>query len=320
MTNFPAPELLVGVDVGGSKTHIRIERADTGAILHDTIHSSTGWAGLSDSDRAHALATLVETSTAGRGTVASLVAGVHGNDSREQEEVLQTPIRSQYPIVRILNDSHLLVLAHGSPSGTGLIAGTGSSATSIQSDGEALTVGGWGWLLGDEGGAVGIVRDAARQVLHAYDSEQVDPLTNLLLMGLEVDHPHGLQHRLTATEPREWARAAEQVFAALEVGSMRAQAVIDAHAEAMAGMIELLARRGGDVSTVVCAGGVITNQPVLFEAVRASIKARVCATRDVVLLKEPPVSGAIILARKLYQASEREHRRVDVTEKRSALN
>lgn len=294
-------DILVGIDVGGSKTHIRVECADGNGRLVDHVHSSTGWAGLTDRERADALATLVEETVANRGRAVGVVAGVHGNDSPEQEVVLRQPLASRYPIVQVLNDSHLLILAFGKDSGTGVIAGTGSSATATMKGHSAITVGGWGWVLGDEGGAVGLVRDAARQVLDAYDRIEDDPLTTLLLTALDVDHPHALQHMLSTTEPRLWAKAAIEVFNAERAGSERARRVIHTHARAMAEMVRLLQARGGDTDTVVCAGGVIANQAVLFAAFETQLRALLGSSIEIALLRDPPVTGAINLARSLYQ-------------------
>ena len=292
--------ILVGVDVGGSKTHIRLELARTGEQHDDLILTSTGWAGMTDHLRATTLAEAVAEAVGGR-PVAALVAGVHGNDSPEQAAILSAPLNRAYPVVEVINDSHLLVLAHGLEAGTGVTAGTGSSATSISPRSEALTVGGWGWVLGDEGGGAGLVRDAARQVLDAYDRDEDDPLVPALLKALSLTHPHALTHRLGNTEPREWAMVAPVVFTAQAVGSPRAARVIKDHAQAMAAMVALLGKRGGDVSTIVCAGSVFSNQPIFVEAFSAAVAELVPGNRAVALLREPPVIGALNRARERYR-------------------
>jgi len=291
--------LVVGADVGGSKAHVRIESITDRAVVVEQVLTNTGWAGRTDGARAELLARMIAQVADGAGRIAAVVAGVHGSDSAEQQAILSAPLEKLYPRVSVLNDSNLLVPAQGLRSGTGVAAGTGSSATSIGRDGRILTVGGWGWILGDEGGGVGLMRDAARQVLDAFDREEEDPLCDLLLEALSVTHPHGLSHHLATTDPRLWAAAAPVVFAALAAGSHRARIVIEAHAEAMAGMVELLARRGGDVDTVVAGGGVLVNQPKLFEAFAKAVRRRLARPVSIVLLNEPPVVGAVNLAHEL---------------------
>jgi N-acetylglucosamine kinase-like BadF-type ATPase len=290
-------QLIVGVDVGGSKTHIRVENAVCGAVLVDEIHESTGWSGLDDVTRATTLSAIVEAAVEKRGRVLSLVAGVHGNDSPEQEEVLSAPLMARYKHVRVLNDSHLLILAHGRFAGTGVIAGTGSSATATVGDNGVVTVGGWGWILGDEGGAVGLVRESAREVLDAYDRQEQDPLAERLLAHFKIDNPHGLAQMLGSVEPRVWAKAAHIVFDAAENGSARAKRIVTMHAAALGRLVGLLKERGGNIDTIVCAGGVITAQPLLFSAFEREVRALTGSDTEIVLLTEPPVIGALNLAR-----------------------
>lgn len=302
MSEFETP-LLVGIDAGGSKLHIQVASALDGALLLDEVQPNAGWANLDDVTRADILVSVVENATTHRGQVSIVVAGVHGNDSPQQEAVLRAPLAARYPVVRVLNDSNLLILAHGKTSGTGVIAGTGSSATATMGD-NALTVGGWGWIFGDEGGAAGIVRDAARHVLAAYDLDESDPLSTALLSYFGLDHPHGLTHVFSTLEPREWAKAASLVFMAADQGSARASKVIEHHAIALAELIALLKRRGGDVDTVVCAGGVITSQPLLFNAFSREVRRLVGASTEIALLLEPPVRGALNLARQIHITSQ----------------
>lgn len=302
MSDFQTP-LLVGIDAGGSKIHIQIASALDGQILADDVQPNTGWANLDDATRADILLSTVQTTAAPFGTPVVIVAGVHGNDSPEQEAVLRGPLSAHYPVVHILNDSSLLILAYGKSSGTGVIAGTGSSATATVGD-TTLTVGGWGWIFGDEGGAVGIVRDAAKQVLDAYDTGEPDPLSEALLAHFGLDHPHGLTHAFSTIDPRIWSQAAPLVFEAAEHGSARARKIIDDHALALAELVALLQRRGGDVETIVCAGGVITGQPALFNAFTREVRRLLGASTETALLTDPPVRGALNLARQIHITSQ----------------
>lgn len=302
MSDLKTP-LLVGIDAGGSKMHIQVASALDGRLLADEVRPNDGWANLDDATRADILLATVKTAVAPFGQPTVIVAGVHGNDSPEQEAVLRGPLAAHYPVVRILNDSNLLILAYGKSSGTGVIAGTGSSATATVGD-TALTVGGWGWIFGDEGGAVGIVRDAARQVLDAHDKGERDPLNEDLLGHFGIDHPHGLTHAFSTIEPRIWAQAAPLVFKAAERGSLRARKIIDDHALALAELVALLQQRGGDVQTIVCAGGVITGQPALFTAFTREVRRLLGASTETALLTDPPVRGALNLAKHIHITSQ----------------
>ncbi|WP_189426263.1 N-acetylglucosamine kinase [Devosia pacifica] len=291
--------LLVGLDVGGSKTQVQITDLD-GVTLSEQTIPNTSWALRSDADRAQILRDVAVNAVSGEaGEVVALVAGVHGSDSVSQQEILTAPLAEAFARVRVVNDSSLLVPASGRRSGTGVTAGTGSSATATTGNGTEIMVGGWGWVLGDECGAVGLVRDAAREVLSAYDAAEDDGLVDALLDALDITHPHALSHRLATGEPREWSVHARVVFSACQAGSPRAARVIESHAEAMTQMVHQLERRGGDVAAVVCAGGVMSNHQQMFSAFADSMHRRFGDRSQVLLLDVPPVAGAVNLARQL---------------------
>ncbi len=54
------------------------------------------------------------------------------------------------------------VPAAGYADGIGVVSGTGSIAVARTAEGRMLAAGGWGWILGDEGSAPALVREAAQ--------------------------------------------------------------------------------------------------------------------------------------------------------------
>jgi hypothetical protein len=78
----------------------------------------------------------------------------------------------------IANDTHLLAapvrLYKDVETCVTVIAGTGSIVVSFRDSGglqELGRVGGWGWLLGDEGGGFHVGREAIRKALTAYETK-----------------------------------------------------------------------------------------------------------------------------------------------------
>ena len=94
------------------------------------------------------------------------------------------------------------------------------------------------------------------------------------------------------------------MFEAAERGSLRARKIIDDHALALAELVSLLQRRGGDVETIVCAGGVITGQPALFNAFTREVRRLLGASTETALLIDPPVRGALNLAKHIHITSQ----------------
>jgi N-acetylglucosamine kinase-like BadF-type ATPase len=296
VTEEKAPWRVAGVDVGGTK--VRILSATRDAPVTDTTIDNLGWLSLDDRGRAQSLTALIKDNVEDPGALAALVVGVSGADSSIQRRILQDALREQVPHALVVNDSQLVVPAEGVASGTGVIAGTGSSASSRDAEGNLFTVGGWGWFIGDEGGATGIVREAAREVLDAYDTDDGrDPLSPILLAALHVTHPHAMSQVFTKIDPRTWAaQGCPAVFRALEEGSERARRVIAHQARGLAALVRVVDLRGGDTSTIVTAGGVITHQPVFLDAFTRAVHVLTHRSPRITLLAHPPAQGAIELA------------------------
>ncbi|MBB2910293.1 N-acetylglucosamine kinase-like BadF-type ATPase [Streptosporangium becharense] len=284
----------VGVDVGGTKTHWRA--VSSHAVVADRIVPSVLGAGIGD---------LAEWLAAGLRELEipcdALGVGAHGCDSpalcRRLREELGHRLGAP---VRVMNDAHLLPYAAGEPGAIGVIAGTGSVAAGTLPGGEPLLAGGWGWALGDEGSAAGLVREAVRAVLRDHDAGlPADELATGLLAALHADEVPALSQALaSAPGAEEWGRHAQVVFAAAEAGSRTAARVVEEGGQALAALVETLISRGARASAVVAAGGVITKQPRLFAALADAVAAR-HPDLPVTLLATDPVAGAVRLAQEL---------------------
>jgi len=67
---------------------------------------------------------------------------------------------------------------------------------------------------------------------------------------------------------------------------------------ALAGLIGVLISRGADASHVVIGGGVVVEQPLLFDAFVAAM-SKVSPASEITLLRAPPVNGALAIAERL---------------------
>jgi N-acetylglucosamine kinase-like BadF-type ATPase len=168
-------------------------------------------------------------------------------------------------------------------------------------DGSLVQVGGWGAVLGDEGGSAGLVREAARAVWAAHDrGEEPDALAAGLVAAFEVPEVPALGAALERAQDvsAEWGRHAPVVFAAAEAGSHLARTVIAEGGRALAALVARLTARGVAVDDVVVAGGTILAQPLLYDAFTTALADSVPAARPQPL-RMPPVEGAVALARPL---------------------
>jgi N-acetylglucosamine kinase-like BadF-type ATPase len=287
--------MLVGIDIGGTKTEIV---ASAGADQSSISMPTNDWRGRSNGERdAARLVAAVLGLTSGRQPDV-VVAGAHGCDTDDDRERMQASLaRALTGTVLVLNDSELLLPAAGKQRGISVISGTGSIAVARSEDRRMLAAGGWGWFLGDEGSASGLVREAARGVRASLDAgETLEPLGRDLLAAVGVASPVELGRALGELgSAASIGRFANLIFDAADAGSAIASRVIADGGRALAALADRLVARGADGGDVVTGGGVISRQPRLFEAFRKAL-AEVRPALTPTLLTEPPVIGALALA------------------------
>lgn len=292
--------LVVGIDVGGTKTHLRAFAGDTPVADH--VRSSSGWRPHDPVAAAGWLAALAADALPTGTRPSALAVGGHACETPRQCDQIRTALQLHFDApASVVGDAELLVPAAGLDKGVGLVAGTGSVAVGRFPDGRPVQVGGWGAVLGDEGGAAGLVREAARAVWAAHDrGEEPDALATGLVASFEVAEVPALGAALERAKDisAEWGRHAPAVFAAAEAGSALARTVIAEAGVRLASLVERLAARGVPVDDVVVAGGTILAQPLLYDAFTAALDDRVPTARPQTL-RVPPVEGAVALARSL---------------------
>lgn len=291
---------MVGVDVGGTKTHLRAVTGDD--VVADHVRATSGWRPHEPVAAARRLADLVREALPSGALPSALAVGAHACETPLQCARIRVALQEQLGVpAHVVGDAELLVPAAGLDKGVGLVAGTGSVAVGRLPDGAVVQVGGWGAVLGDEGGGAGLVREAARAVWAAHDrGEEPDALALALLDSFGVSEVPALGAALeSATDvSAEWGRHAPVVFTAAAEGSALAGAVIGDAARALAALVAGLAARGVPVDDVVVAGGTVLGRPALYEAFSAALADVLPGARPRPLTAAP-VEGAVALARSL---------------------
>jgi N-acetylglucosamine kinase-like BadF-type ATPase len=291
-------ELLAGVDIGGTKTRIMACRGDV-TVIDETLVTDDWRIREMETDAAK-LAGIV-TDLCGGAPPAAMAVGAHGCDTGEQclrfQGLLSTTMSTP---VQVVNDAELMVPALGYSGGIGVVAGTGSIAVARTPDGRMLAAGGWGWILGDEGSAAALVREAAKAIRRAFDHGlDGDPLIDALMRELNTKDQTKLGILLNETRgAAAWGRYANAVFDAAVAGSPMAAQIIKEGGAGLASLVKVLIGRGADASMIVAGGGVIAEQPMLMNAFVAAVAAVSPGSR-VLLLRKPPVIGAVTLAARL---------------------
>ncbi|MCX5496962.1 sugar kinase [Kaistia dalseonensis] len=296
--------LIVGIDIGGTKTHLRAESVSDGPA-RDLVVPSHEWR-TRDWDRdAVRLLDMVARFVEGA-PVAAIGIGAHGCDDAAECEAFRVALaaRTATPL-SVVNDAELMPLALGLAEQIGVVAGTGSIAVCRPSPQQMLVAGGWGWIIGDEGSASGLVREAVRAVARHFDAggSRREPLVEAIFETLQV--PSVPRLGSTLSELRSAAtvgRHATAVFQAAEAGSTLAATVIREGGRALAQLAALLEARGAGARHAVAGGSVIAAQPLLWQAFAAELAEASAGRIAAHLFTGSPVEGACRLAASLAQS------------------
>jgi glucosamine kinase len=295
----PTSEPVVGIDIGATKTHIALGRS--GVLIAEEVVPTSSWRSISSVKNAGELVALVDRLGGGDSRRLAFGVGAHGCDSTQQcldfEEALAALIDGP---VQVLNDAELMPLAMGLRGSIGVVSGTGSIGVARDAEHRLVTAGGWGRILGDEGGASGMVRESVRAVLASMDrGEPPDQLGHRLLTCFDAtDGPELAMAFTRQNSAASLGSYAREVFAAAAEGSVIANRVIDGAVNELATLVERLLGRGIVTDHVVAGGGMIQTQSRLRGQFIASLKVT-CGEITATVLDRAPVIGALALASSL---------------------
>ncbi len=287
---------LVGIDIGGTKSRARLWADGRMAAEASSSSASLPAAGAGGA-RIALSAVLAGLGLDAAEPVDAICVGSAGLSVPGTDRFLRAQLApfAKSGLVVVVSDVMLVLPASGLDSGVALICGTGSVAVGVGS-GRTVQAGGWGYLLGDEGGGYWLAREAVRLLLRRRDQGcSPGELGDQLLAATGSADVAALQRLYYAQPhvPREWARHAQAV---LNSADPAAAEIITRGAAAVAA---LAAAASGEPAAservpVVVAGGLM-NSARYRQAVMRAVSAALPGAAPRVL-DEEPVAGAIRLA------------------------
>lgn len=306
-TADPETGVAIGVDAGGTGTRALAVAAD-GRVLGS---ARAGGANPNAHPPAEAAAAVREAihraraaATADGARVRACVVGMAG-----ASRLTDPGVRAIYDrewagldvVPCVLSDAETaFASATAEPDGTVLVAGTGSVAGRIRDRRMTTTTGGYGWLLGDEGSAFWLGRQAVRATLDALtaaaprDARPVDrghgrhgpgpgapdlpalAWSVLRRAGVDPGDPDAVRRLITtvnAEPPVRLARYAPLVSSACGDGDPVARSVVD-RAAALLADTATACREPGERGPVVLVGGVLDGAGPVGARVRALLRDR----------------------------------------------
>ena len=278
---------LLGLDIGGSNSRARL--TVDGKVVEERSGPGANVTEIDAQVVAERLAPLVENLPAAPDACCAGAAGVEVPRGRA---LLEGILRGALPGSRIevVHDTRLILAAAGFDAGIALIAGTGTVCYGRNEAGIEYRAGGWGWLVGDDGGGVWMAREAAREVMRRHDAgAEPGVLGDAFMSAAGVQTTAELLGKLHGLgEPGRWAALAGSVLAS--AGSdPAANEIVKRAANELCLLIDQVRFKLGIDGPVVLAGGLILNQKRLETEVRKRFP-------DAVRLEAEPVEGALRLA------------------------
>jgi glucosamine kinase len=200
--------------------------------------------------------------------------------------------------IRVITDAEAALFdAHGDGPGLLLIAGTGSIAMGRAEDGREARAGGWGTLLGDEGGGYDIGLRALRAAAWAADGRggETELLTRLS-SDLAIAEPQGLIRWVATAAKADIAALAPIICEVAETGDGVAAGIIhDAVTSLERHVAALLTHLGpwSGLPGLALAGGLLAPGGPLRNLLTAALVQYPCACMDT---RVEAVRGAARLA------------------------
>lgn len=274
---------LLGLGVGGAANHIhepggpeRLRRS-----LRDAVNGALQSASLPPDTR-----------------FAVALCGMTGGGALV-EEICQQELPAEKVVVTHDTRTALYCITQGAP-GAVVIAGTGSVAYGMNELGETAAVGGWGYLMGDEGSAYWIALQALNVCTRAEDGRIPNTwLKRAILMHFGLDSLRALHQRIYSGQMSraEIASAARAVSDAARLGERMAIRILGSAGRELGMMAVVVLRKLGmqyQRVRVGIVGGVANAPQPLHEAFRERVYRSTLA--EVVSPRFPMVVSAVCMA------------------------
>lgn len=297
---------VIGIDGGGTKTQVVLADLN-GNVLLNTMYGSTNPNAITkqelDDTFREIFQEMEETVPRSLNKVSSIFTGASGAGSKASASLLSeiiAPFFYEDTKIKVVPDS-INALYSGTFGKPGIvqISGTGSITYGINERQEQGRVGGWGYLLGDEGSGYDVGKKGIQAVLQFFDGCGPDTLLSNMLFDLyKINSGRELIDKIYYSDnPRlEISRISKLVFQAFEKNDAVAIAILrkvaDEIAQSIMTLDQKLFKEEGKVTVTLC-GGLFSNTtilPVLLQDVLINYPKRM----SLVTPEFPPVVGSVV--------------------------
>lgn len=295
--------LFIGIDGGGTKT-LGVVTDEKGTVISTYAVAGINPNGVGWDRVKEQLAILFNKMLEGIPSeeVAGLFAGIAGVDHPANRVKMKEIIGQLLPGIPVeIDNDAITALYSGSPNGVGaaLISGTGSICIAASSSGERIRVGGWGYLIGDEGSGYDFGRRTLTAVMMSHDGRCHAPLlVSKVLAHFQCQHPPDLIPIIyeSGFEKKRIASVTPYLFEAFDEGEKAAEEIIIDCLNEIILIIKTALHKlnllGETEYKVVLVGSVYQNQPRLVSMMKSRLDKKGYSVEWIVP-RIPPVAGAV---------------------------
>lgn len=301
---------VLGADAGGTKTIVRIAD-EHGRTIADGTAGPVHVHLISDQQFIATLANALANAVHGAGKLENLqfdaaFLGIAGIDSAPDKEramdLVRKVVRTKDPHkLRVENDTKIVRAAGSSAAhGVAVISGTGSNIYGINRQGQEAWAIGLGHVMSDEGSSHWIGERALRLATRSYDGRGERAMLEQAFMRYfavkDFRELGSITQRLTKNEIAALSPIVEEV--AYKKDKIAMQIFEEAAAQLALGVntvTEKLAMQN-NAFDIVLSGGTFNSQLPFVQAFKRNLKT---PKAKIIVLKTPPINGAIQLALQL---------------------
>lgn len=300
----------MGIDGGGSNLRVVVVTQDlqvVGESHAGTVNPSViGHEAAAALIRQH-MQTAIENAHLQPGDIQAVCIGVAGASADHSADWLCEVVGPIIPNAKIrpsADQEIALVGAHGKREGILILAGTGSVAYGVNPTGQAAVVGGWGYLLGDEGSGYWLGLSVLKAIAQASERRAAKTsLAEIVLHELNLEKPRDLIRWLYAqARNSEIAQLAPLVIQQADAGDAVASRLVAEAVQHLVGHVTALRDMlNFPDAPIAFAGGLLTHPNALSSGL-----CRHLQLPAIPVPRYPPVIGAVLLALDVLASSEKE--------------
>lgn len=292
--------LYIGIDAGGSKSRLVARSAGREDLVLEGPAANVQTAGIDGAARV--FTGLINEALQLRPGIplVSVCAGAAGAGRADDRTALEAAWREHLgpaapPHLRVVHDAVIAIeAAFEGGSGIIIIVGTGSIAFAKAMDGAFHRVGGWGYLLGDEGSGFAIGLDGLRAVAAAIDGGPATRIQPLVAERLGIQTADALIHNVYRKH-LHIPDVAPLVIEAAEEGDAAARYIIEDQLRRLAQQVRWLVDRCRDIEPQIALMGGLTRNAPIRDALERNLRTLLPGW-VIMDPKHDPVEGAVRLA------------------------